>query len=347
SSESRSNPPWAATVATSASLRPWCSSSKSTRASSRCCTRPREASSSSAAWSASLGSSAASALSTGGKRSASTRAREVVMGRVPSGPRSVDTITSEFGISKSAMVIYLRASGRARATAGERETAWFPAARGVLGRICLASERRTLLWFLARAAARRRRLRRHATCRVTINPKNSLRDGLRDGCERSLLHGRAGGDGCCARSRDLARRSDGSVCRGRRRWHAVGIRAPSAVEKRAFFCAQRAGAAAFDLGGDAQPMLGVRQVAEGDEGRAAIGGVGGALLEGGACDARLAAREHLVGFDVAALAVQVGAALDVMARPASGEQHEAHRETQFERGVSTHLPRIRAPAAQS
>ncbi len=94
----------------------------------------------------------------------------------------------------------------------------------------------------------------------------------------------------------------GGWCLGRG-WHAVGVGAPRAVQERALFRTQSAGPRALDFAGHAQPVLRMREITERDEGGAAVGGVGGALFECRARDARLATGEHLVCLHVAAFAV--------------------------------------------
>ena len=193
---------------------------------------------------------------------------------------------------------------------------------------------------------------RHATWRVTIEqqPKKLLRHGLWNWGKRALWgrharrYSRSTGRG------DLARRGDGRACRGWRSGRgrqAVLISAPRALEKCSFFGGQRARTSAFDFGGHAQPVLSMREVAEGDESCPAIRRVGRALLERCVRDTRFAARKHLVRFDVAAFAVQISAALHVVGGPARGQEHETRRQTRSEHGVFKHLPRIRAPSAQS
>jgi hypothetical protein len=83
-------------------------------------------------------------------------------------------------------------------------------------------------------------------------------------------------------------------------------------------------------------MLRVVQIAERDEGRAAVGGVGRAIFERSSRDAGLTPFEDFVGFDVTSSAVQIRAALDVMACSA-GAEHPAQQHIRSKRGASGHL----------
>jgi hypothetical protein len=102
----------------------------------------------------------------------------------------------------------------------------------------------------------------------------------------------------------------------------------------------------LELAGHVQPILRVPQIAERDEGCAAIRRVRRAFFHWRASHSWFAALEDFIGFDVTTLAVQVGAALNEVTRSAAAE-HAAQRDTCGEYGVSTHLIRIRAPLTQS
>src|SRR5450432_715826 len=118
-------------------------------------------------------------------------------------------------------------------------------------------------------------------------------------------------------------------------------RLPRAVQEGALFRAHRSRPRAFDVGRDAQPMLSVHEIAKCYEGRAAIGGVGRALFQRRACQARLAALEDFIGLDVAPFAVQIGSALHEVTGAARAQQREPRRYTEYASNAFAHSLRIR------
>jgi hypothetical protein len=83
------------------------------------------------------------------------------------------------------------------------------------------------------------------------------------------------------------------------------------------------------------------QIAERDEGRAAICRVRRAFFGRGSGDSVLAALEDFVGLDVATLAVKIGAALNVVARTAGAERAEEN-ETRSGHCVPKHPSKDRS-----
>lgn len=83
-------------------------------------------------------------------------------------------------------------------------------------------------------------------------------------------------------------------------------------------------------------MLRVHEIAQGDEGRAAIRSVGCAFPERSPRNARFTPVEYLVGLDVPALSVQICTALDEVIGAARREHGETRRYTRYEYDALAH-----------
>jgi len=113
-------------------------------------------------------------------------------------------------------------------------------------------------------------------------------------------------------------------------------RLPRCVQERALLRTQRARPRALNVCGQRQPMLCVGQITQRHERRAAERRVGRSFLERRAGNAWLTALEHLVGFHVTALPVQIRSALHEVAGPTRCEHGKTRRETRDEYDALDH-----------
>lgn len=84
-------------------------------------------------------------------------------------------------------------------------------------------------------------------------------------------------------------------------------------------------------------MLGVHQIAQGNERGAAICRVCRAFSERSARDPRFAAFEHFIRFDVATLTIKIRAALYEVPSGAGRQHSETRRYTRYEYDALDHL----------